>query len=114
MVSNDSSASLLSTIRRPNGSGLRQSSTIPDVSDSLETLEKLLQSDGGTDEENAEKETRSIVHADIEFDADFGGLSLNELVLSQDSEDARSGIRRSQTIQECWSHPIGIVRNHSS
>lgn len=110
LVSNESSASLLSSSRRPNGSGLRQSSTITDVADSLETLEKLLISHGGSDEDDAEKRTSSIVDADIEFDVEFGGLSLKELVSSQASEDAPVGTRRPQTIQECWSLLSGGAR----
>ncbi|POR36638.1 Vacuolar protein sorting-associated protein 52 A [Tolypocladium paradoxum] len=100
LVSNDSSASLLSSSRRPNGSGLRQSSTIPDVPDSLETLEKLLSPHGGSGDDDAEKRTSSIVDADIEFDVDFGGLSLKDLVSSQAPEDAPVGTRRPQTIQD--------------
>ncbi|PNY23998.1 Vacuolar protein sorting-associated protein [Tolypocladium capitatum] len=99
LVSSDSSASLLSS-RKPNGSGLRQSSTIPDVSDSLGTLEKLLRPRRGSGEDHVENQTSSMVDADIEFDVDFGGLSLKDLVSSQAPEDAPVSTRRPQSIQE--------------
>ncbi|KAJ4327265.1 Vacuolar protein sorting-associated protein 52 [Fusarium piperis] len=98
LVSNDSSSSLLSSSRRPNGSNLRQSSTIETGPDSLEVLETLL-AGFSTDSDSASKQT-IISQDDIDFEADFGGLSLKELAASQAPEPATFNTRKPQTAEE--------------
>ncbi|KAJ6444243.1 Vps52 / Sac2 family protein [Purpureocillium lavendulum] len=100
LVSNDSSTSLLASARRHNGSGLRQSSTISDLPNSLQTLEKLLQPPDDTDTA-AEAHTRAIVEGDVDYSVKFDGLSLKELVESgKETEGASLSRRSSQTIPE--------------
>lgn len=105
LVSNDSSTSLLPGSRRLNGSSLRQSSTVPNLADSLETLERLLRDPCEIDADNEKRKARttSIVEADLEFDYDFGGLSLKELAASQPPEDSSAVSRKAQTVEECRS-----------
>ncbi|KAJ4156865.1 Vacuolar protein sorting-associated protein 52 [Fusarium falciforme] len=98
LVSNDSSSSLLSSSRRPNGSNLRQTSTIETGPDSLEVLETLL-ARFSTDSDSATKQ-KSISQDDIDFEADFGGLSLKELAASQAPEPATFNTRKPQTAEE--------------
>ncbi|RMJ17389.1 hypothetical protein BHE90_003854 [Fusarium euwallaceae] len=98
LVSNDSSSSLLSSSRRPNGSNLRQSSTIETGPDSLEVLETLL-AGFSTDSDSATKQ-KTINQDDIDFEADFGGLSLKELAASQAPEPATFNTRKPQTAEE--------------
>lgn len=103
LVSNDSSTSLLASSKRPNGSSLRQTSTIPSVSDSLETLEKLLKPQDETESDLAKYNARttSIVEADLTLDVDFRGLSLKELAASQPPDAAVSVRRQPQAVEEC-------------
>ncbi|KAH7244632.1 Vacuolar protein sorting-associated protein 52 [Fusarium solani] len=98
LVSNDSSSSLLSSSRRPNGSNLRQTSTIETGPDSLEVLETLL-AGFSTDSDSATKQ-QTISQDDIDFEADFGGLSLKELAASQAPEPATFNTRKPQTAEE--------------
>lgn len=98
LVSNDSSSSLLSSSRRPNGSNLRQTSTIETGPDSLEVLETLL-AGFSTDSDSATKQ-KAISQDDIDFEADFGGLSLKELAASQAPEPATFNTRKPQTAEE--------------
>lgn len=76
LVSTDSSVSLLSSSRRPNGSGLRHSSLVGDqAARSIEALDKLLGNGPG-----ASTSTDSpITEQDLGLDFDFDGLSLGEL-----------------------------------
>ncbi|KAL3955281.1 hypothetical protein ACCO45_010844 [Purpureocillium lilacinum] len=99
LVSNDSSTSLLASARRPNGSGLRQSSTISELPNSLETLEKLLRSPDGP-ATPAEAHTRAIEEDDIGFSVNFDGLTIKELVESGIDEDLNLTSRSPQTISE--------------
>lgn len=108
LVSNDSSASLLSTSLRPNGSGLRQSSTAPDVPDPLETLENLI-GPRTSGQEDSEKRSGCIAEEDIHFNVDFGGLSLKELASRAQSPRPPSS-RRPQVLDECWSAPHRLLR----
>ncbi|KAK8929863.1 hypothetical protein H634G_01554 [Metarhizium anisopliae BRIP 53293] len=107
LASNDSSISLLPASRRPNGSSLRHSSTIPNLPDPVETLERLLQQPGHVenDAETQKARTSSIVEADLDLDFDFGGLGLKELVSSHPPEHAMTASRQPQTVegyhQEC-------------
>lgn len=98
LVSNDSTSSLLLS-RKPNGSGLKQSSTIGPASDSREVLEALLAS-SASPEPPLENQKIFINEDDIDFDAEFGGLSLKELAASQPPETTVSSNRRPQTVVE--------------
>jgi hypothetical protein len=103
LVSNDSSASILPGSRRPNGSALRQSSTIPNVAETLDTLERLLEDPSHIRDDNEKRKakTSTILEADLEFDFNFDRLSLKELASSHPTEDAKTILRRPQTVEEC-------------
>lgn len=99
LVSNDSTSSLLSSSRKPNGSNLKQSSTIETGPDPLEVLEKLL----GSNSHNKGSSRNSdghITEDDLDFDFDFGGLSLKELAASGTPESAPSRARRPQSAED--------------
>ncbi|RBR22797.1 uncharacterized protein FIESC28_04360 [Fusarium coffeatum] len=98
LVSNDSSSSLLSSARRPNGSGLRQASTIETGPDSLEVLETLLA--GFSDASDQPEKKTTIYQDDLDFEADFGGLSLKELATSQPPDTTISDNRKPKTTEE--------------
>ncbi|VTT77950.1 unnamed protein product [Fusarium fujikuroi] len=98
LVSNDSTISLLSSSRRPNGSNLRQASTIDTGSDSLEVLETLL-AGFSSDREQADKKT-AINEDDINFEAVFGGLSLKELATSEPPDTITISNRKPKTAEE--------------
>lgn len=109
LVSNDSTSSLLTSSRKPNGSGLKQSSTVDTGRDSLEVLEKLLANISSRDSPSTNN-NGLIELEDLEFDADFGGLSLKELAAGEapeslgprpqqpqgleDSKDTRTTLRK--------------------
>lgn len=112
LVSNDSTSSLLLS-RKPNGSGLKQSSTIGPASDSREVLEALLAS-SASPEPPLENQRISINEDDIDFDAEFGGLSLKELVASQPPETTVSSNRRPQTVVESESERTKLEDLHRS
>lgn len=98
--SNDSTSSFLAS-RRPNGSSLKQSTTVPDGPEPEEVLETLL---GTTANGIAPDETRkvAITEDDLDFDFNFGGLSLRELAQDDDVLDG-GNVYRPQTIEECTS-----------
>ncbi|KAF4490252.1 SAC2 [Fusarium agapanthi] len=98
LVSNDSTASLLSSSRRPNGSNLRQASTIDTGPDSLEVLETLL-AGFSSDREQSDKKT-AINEDDINFEAVFGGLSLKELATSEPPDTITVSNRKPKTAEE--------------
>ncbi|ATY60879.1 Vps52 Sac2 family [Cordyceps militaris] len=87
LVSSESTASLLASSRRPNGSGLKQSSApAAHPTSSIETLEKLLRKTPSS----APTADSDILDSDFDLDFDFAGLSLKELAASQDDVDALS------------------------
>ncbi|KAG5791299.1 hypothetical protein H9Q69_009638 [Fusarium xylarioides] len=98
LVSNDSTSSLLSSSRRPNGSNLRQASTIDTGPDSLEVLETLL-AGFSSDREQADKKA-AINEDDINFEAVFGGLSLKELATSEPPDTTTVSNRKPKTAEE--------------
>ncbi|CAG7566564.1 unnamed protein product [Fusarium equiseti] len=98
LASNDSSSSLLSSARRSNGSGLRQASTIETGPDSLEVLETLLA--GFSDASDQPEKKTTIYQDDLDFEADFGGLSLKELATSQPPDTTISDNRKPKTTEE--------------
>lgn len=112
LASNESTTSLLASSRRPNGSGLRQSTTVPDTADPLEVLEKLLGSEGkGSTSSSKAPGINGANNASEEsdFELDFEGLSLRELALGQ--EDERESVYATQSIEECSFCRIYLPRN---
>lgn len=102
LASNDSSTSFLSSSRKPNGSGLRQTSTVHEGPDALEILEGLLRS-GDDENKNSEEHGRVIKEEDFHLDPDFGGLSLKELANpeTQNNSTLSTLSSRSQSADEC-------------
>lgn len=103
LISNDSTTSLLSSSRRPNGSGLKQSVTAVVAPDPLEVLERLLGSEGK--EKRYSKATNGVsgkntVDYDFEAELDFDGLSLRQLVEGKLSA-TQGDIYPTQTVEEC-------------
>lgn len=102
LVSNDSSASLLSS-RKPNGSNLKHPAAVDPGLDSIQVLEALLASRADDDAAPTTK-SNVITEEDLEFEADFGGMSLKELATSQTPELVLAIPRRPQTVEESrWS-----------
>jgi vacuolar protein sorting-associated protein 52 len=98
LASNDSTTSLLASSRKPNGSGLRQSSIVPDVTDPLEVLEKLL----GPEREGLPEPAKTAANGLVDEsdpELDFGGLSLQEVIAEEDSKEET--VYNAQTIEEC-------------
>jgi hypothetical protein len=117
LVSNDSTISLLASSKKPNGSGLRQSSTVPDVADPLKVLEKLLGSEkeGHTDRNAAGRAEADADEDDLELD--FGGLSLHELAFDESLDVKEEIPYKAQTIEECMlnlSRPLALAYCHRS
>lgn len=103
LVSSDSSVSLLAASRRPNGSGVRQSSALNDqAARSIDALDKLLRTGDGA----ALGDTRQsslISDSDLEFDFDFDGLSLIELAATTKDYHPPGPALRLQSRDECTS-----------
>lgn len=100
--SNDSSTSLLASVRRPNGSGLKRSITVPDAQEPLEVLEKLLGSEG---KEISQPDTvvNGLHTTEDDFDEgeiDLEGLSLRELALQKSPYAKDENVYTSQTVEE--------------
>lgn len=106
--SNDSTTSLLASSRRPNGSGLKQSLAVLDAPNPLSVLEKLLGNDEKKVSETGAPDVvvngTKVSGEEDEFELDFDGLSLRELVLG-DSAGVREDNVYTQTIEECMLHP---------
>ena len=104
LVSNDSTTSLLGSSKRPNGSGLRQSSIVPDVAEPLDVLEMLLGPEGKGLADSSKAATSNGTEStlnEIDLELDFGGLSLREL-LTEDLPNAKDKTPyNAQTIEEC-------------
>jgi vacuolar protein sorting-associated protein 52 len=105
LISNDSTTSLLSSSRRPNGSGLKQSVTAVNAPDPLEVLERLLGSEAkekaSSKSANGPSANKNAVDYDYEAELDFDGLSLREIVQGQSSNAKEEHVYTSQTIEEC-------------
>jgi hypothetical protein len=100
LVSNDSTASLLSSSRKPNGSSLRRTvSAGPEAADPFDLLNKLLSATFGEDGDLAGKGS-AITEADLDLKADFGGLTLKELASSPRQGPGAVTTRRPQTTEE--------------
>lgn len=102
LVSSESSVSLLASSRRPNGSGLKQSSTIVDHTPAtLEALDKLL---GRLETADAADATSGqIREEDLSLDFDFGGQSLRDFAASKEETDTARYATKRKTNEECWS-----------
>lgn len=98
--SNDSTTSLLASSRRPNGSGLRQSVTVPNAPDPLEVLENLLDSEG-KDPKEKDEVNGSAAEDDFEYELDFEGLSLREVVARKDIDAQEEHVYTTQSVEEC-------------
>ncbi|KAI0161769.1 Vps52-domain-containing protein [Hypoxylon sp. FL1284] len=103
LASTESSASsFLASSRRANGSTLKESRTIYSGPDPVEILENLLGDEG----QNASTATSrsapasSISAEDLSLDFDFGGLSIRELALSEESAVGGDGAYRPQAAEE--------------
>ncbi|KAL2021941.1 hypothetical protein VTK56DRAFT_6360 [Thermocarpiscus australiensis] len=98
LASNDSSSSLLVASKRANGSALKQSTTVDDGPDPEEVLSSIL---GPLPETAApgNDATVRITEDDLEFDFDFGGLSLRELACRVSDREAPDTYRP-QTVQD--------------
>ncbi|KAI0132771.1 Vps52/Sac2 family protein [Xylariales sp. AK1849] len=100
LASNDSStSSLLASSKRANGSTLKQSTTAYSGPDPVEVLNNILGHDAG-DSGISDRPTSTVTSDDLELDFDFGGLSLSELALSQDTATEAVNVYRSQTVEE--------------
>ena len=100
LVSNDSSASLLASSRKPNGSGLKQSQTAYDGPDPLETLRRIL---GQQEHTNAPRDqSLPIGVEDLDLDIDFGGLGLRDFATSEaEPRDAARPANQRHSVEEC-------------
>lgn len=100
LVSNDSSVSLLPSSRKPNGSGLRQTSTFEQGPDPLQVLENLLKT--GSSDKKVPDRTRSVItEEDLRLGVDFGGLTLKELAASDTTNATPASLQKTQTVEEC-------------
>ncbi|TAQ91207.1 hypothetical protein B7494_g397 [Chlorociboria aeruginascens] len=104
LVSNESTTSLLSSSRKPNGSGLKQSTIVLDVPEPLEVLENLLGTEGNTQantsqsavETSGANRTGSLLK-DNEGELDLEGLNLRDWITPSALDNS---IYKSQTIEE--------------
>ncbi|KAK3398662.1 Sac2 family-domain-containing protein [Sordaria brevicollis] len=101
LVSNDSSSSLLASAKKPNGSSLRQSSTVDDAPNPEEVLARILGQfpSSNTTQQPESKPTSGITEDDLDFDVDFGGLSLTELA-GPDVSSRQADTYKPQTVQD--------------
>jgi hypothetical protein len=106
LASNESTTSLLSLSRKPNGSGLKQSVTVADGPNPLEVLEKVLGSEG----KGLGKSSKPVVEVtgasntaqdDFELELDFGGLSLRDLATGEPPNAKKEHVYTTQTVEEC-------------
>ena len=100
LVSNDSTTSLLASSKKPNGSGLRQSSSVPKVTDPFEVLEKILGPEGKRIAGPANSRSNGDEGDENDLELDFGGLNLHEFVAA-DELPKEETLYNTQTIEEC-------------
>jgi hypothetical protein len=100
LVSNDSSASLLSDSWKPTKSALRQSTTSSDPLASLEVLEKLLghQKSSPADINSADDDDESD---GVDETLVFGGIGLYDLAKSGSIAKNASAFNAPQSVEEC-------------
>ena len=99
LVSSDSAASLPASLKRTNGSTLKQSTTVENGRDPEEVLAEILGSDVDGNE-TEESQPCFITEEDLDWDFDFGGLSLHGLANSEPETDAVA-LYRSQAVEDC-------------
>ena len=97
LASNESTTSLLASSRRPNGSGPKQSYAGPDP---LNILERLLGPEGKTLKESSEA-VNGAGASGIDFELDFHGLSLRQLVTQEAADSRLEPVQNTQSIEEC-------------
>lgn len=105
----DSTASLLASARRPNGSGLKRSATVPDPADPLAVLESLLaaEADGLAQPDARDDAAGGEAYvAEWEGELDLEGQGLRQWV-SPRSPDAMERLYTPQTAEECRSPALG-------
>ncbi|KAB5572118.1 Sac2 family-domain-containing protein [Coniochaeta sp. 2T2.1] len=97
LISNDSNSSFLASSRRPNGSNLKQSMIAegPDPEEVLVTLLGIKTS--GVAPEETPKVT--ITEDDLDYEFDFGGLSLRDLAQEDTALDG-GNVYKPQTVEE--------------
>jgi len=111
LVSNDSTTSLLSSSRKPNGSALKQSVTIVDAPDPLVVLKSLLTTEKTDSELSAS--TKPVVKdvkpeadlLDSQWEVDFDGRSLQDLASAGKAASDDVHLYRTQTVEECMYYP---------
>ncbi|KAI0888686.1 Vps52-domain-containing protein [Annulohypoxylon maeteangense] len=104
LASTESSASsFLASSKRANGSTLKESRTIYAGPDPVEILGTVL----GDDKQHAGSATKSVVESvssisaeDLQLEFDFGGLSIKELALSEETAADGVGVYRPQAAEE--------------
>ncbi|KXX82152.1 Vacuolar protein sorting-associated protein 52 B [Madurella mycetomatis] len=98
LVSNDSSSSLLAASKRTNGSALKQITTAGDAPDPEEILTRILGAlpDPAT---SGGSQNGRITDDDLDFDFDFGGLSLRELA-GRETDPEVADSYRPQTVED--------------
>lgn len=98
LVSTDSSVSLLTSARRPNGSTLKQSFVAAvHPTNSLEALDKLL----GRSASAVDSTQQPLTESDLDLDHDFGGLSLKELAASRADDEPQNAASISIVSDDC-------------
>ncbi|KAM0282698.1 hypothetical protein ACHAQH_002895 [Verticillium albo-atrum] len=102
LVSNDSSASLLASSRKPNGSSLKQSQTAHDGPDAVDILNRVLGSTDDDGKAHLDATSAQVTLDDLDFEPDFEGMSLRELAGANVAEAGlgRGGPARRQTVEE--------------
>ena len=100
LVSSSSATSLLGAAKKPNGPGLKDSSSYRGGPAPEDTLEKLLGAKIADYSANGRVQ-HSITESDFELDLDFGDLSLAELAATDPSTSELEAPRRAQTVGEC-------------
>jgi vacuolar protein sorting-associated protein 52 len=100
LVSSDSTASLLGSSKKANGSGLKQSTVVDDYPEPLEVLQNLFGAENKVlDIKDASRYGTDDFNLDEELD--FSGMSLRELVNPQQSERDGIYLHVPQTLEEC-------------
>ncbi|KAM3065517.1 Vacuolar protein sorting-associated protein 52 [Clarireedia jacksonii] len=106
LLSNDSTTSLLSSSRKPNGSNLKQSAIPADAPDPLKVLGRLLgdgqavQSPSAQGQRQTTSAATAVVIEEDEAEIDFGGLSLQDILAAEPLEVEDEHVYKTQTIDE--------------
>jgi hypothetical protein len=95
----DSTTSLLSSARRPNGSSLKHAASVTEIASPLEVLEKLVGSEiqPGPSASSVNDEE----YSDFELNLDFDGLSLQEIATGGLSSHEEESKYTAQSVEEC-------------